>query len=253
MHKHTEYKIYMGSQVSLVPKVSYEDIQMVVYRNRNNVYSALLLNTLPEKMQNCLIQTTVDFREEEHLVNDCIINNPNIMIIVYGKNSNDITILDKYEQLTKLGFPNVYIYTGGLFEWLLLHDIYGKDLFKITKYEIDILKYRPRSVILQSMAQGYNFGSEPGYLGGGSISGNIPFIENNGNGNGNGYAPDIAINIPNHKIMNQRKRGAGSDSESDSNSNSNSDSDSESESWSSKNKKKREKTSEFSIMKWLFK
>jgi len=76
------------------------------------------------------------------------------MIIVYGKNSNDITILHKYEQLIKLGFTNVHIYTGGIFEWMLLHEIYGKDLFKITNYEIDILRYRPKSVIMTAMAGG---------------------------------------------------------------------------------------------------
>jgi len=76
------------------------------------------------------------------------------MIIIYGKNSNDITILHKYEQLVKLGFTNVYIYTGGIFEWMLLHEIYGKDLFQITRYEIDILRYRPKSVLLAQMAGG---------------------------------------------------------------------------------------------------
>ena len=76
------------------------------------------------------------------------------MIIVYGKNSNDITILHKYEQLVKLGFTNVHIYTGGIFEWMLLHEIYGKELFKITQYEIDILRYRPKSVLMGTMAGG---------------------------------------------------------------------------------------------------
>lgn len=144
----------MGNQVSLVPKVSYEDIQMVVYRNANVQYSALLINTLPPSLQHCLIKTTVDIRIEERVVNAFIHKRPDIMIIVYGKNSNDITILHKYEQLVKLGFTNVHIYTGGIFEWMLLHEIYGKDLFKITKYEIDILRYRPKSVILSSMVGG---------------------------------------------------------------------------------------------------
>ena len=81
-------------------------------------------------------------------------NSPNMMIIVYGKNSTDITILHKYEQLVKLGFTNIHIYTGGIFEWMLLHEIYGKDLFKITRYEIDILRYRPKSVLLAAMTGG---------------------------------------------------------------------------------------------------
>ena len=144
----------MGNQVSLVPKVSYEDIQMIVYRNIHIPHSTILINTLPPSIQHCLIKTTVDIRLEEQLINICIIKNPNVMIIVYGKNSNDITILHKYEQLVKLGFTNVHIYTGGIFEWMLLHEIYGKELFKITRYEIDILRYRPKSVLLSAMAGG---------------------------------------------------------------------------------------------------
>lgn len=141
----------MGNQVSLVPKVSYEDIQMVVYRNMHVQHSTLLINTLPASLQHCLIKTTLDIRFEERVVNTFIEKNPNIMIIVYGKNSNDITILHKYEQLVKLGFTNVHIYTGGIFEWMLLYEIYGKELFKITRYEIDILRYRPKSVLLGAM------------------------------------------------------------------------------------------------------
>jgi hypothetical protein len=144
----------MGNQVSLVPKVSYEDIQMVVYRNSHVQHSTLLINTLPPSLQHCLIKTTLDIRFEERVVNALIHKSPDIMIIVYGKNSNDITILHKYDQLVKLGFTNVHIYTGGIFEWMLLHEIYGKDLFKITKYEIDILRYRPKSVLLAAMVGG---------------------------------------------------------------------------------------------------
>jgi len=138
----------MGNQVSLIPKVSYEDIQMVVYRNMHVQHSTLLINTLPASLQHCLIKTTLDIRFEERVVNIFIEKNPNIMIIVYGKNSNDITILHKYEQLVKLGFTNVHIYTGGIFEWMLLYEIYGKELFKITRYEVDILRYRPKSVLM---------------------------------------------------------------------------------------------------------
>jgi hypothetical protein len=155
----------MGNQVALVPKVSYEDIQMVVYRNSNVQHSTLLINTLPPSLQHCLIKTTVDIRFEERVVNALIHKKPNIMIIVYGKNSNDITILHKYDQLVKLGFTNVHIYTGGIFEWMLLHEIYGKDLFKITKYEIDILRYRPKSVLLTAMSGGGTFDNDVGFGG----------------------------------------------------------------------------------------
>ena len=56
-----------------------------------------------------------------------------------------MSIYDKYEQLVKLGFRNVYLYPGGMFEWLCLQDIYSSELFSTTKKELDILKYKPQS------------------------------------------------------------------------------------------------------------
>lgn len=184
----------MGNQVSLVPKVSYEDIQMVVYKNTRIPHSTLLINTLPPSLQHCLIKTTVDIRYEEQIVNTMFHKNPNIMIIVYGKNSNDITILHKYEQLIKLGFTNVHIYTGGIFEWMLLYEIYGKELFKITRYEIDILRYRPKSVLLGAMTGGGGADSAiGGYIEDGTgigigIGSNV--------GTGHDEEVDFRVNIP---------------------------------------------------------
>jgi len=64
-------------------------------------------------------------------------------IIIYGKNSSDTTIEKKCDQLLGLGFVHVFIYAGGLFEWLLLQDIYGEGEFPTTKKTLDILKYKP--------------------------------------------------------------------------------------------------------------
>jgi hypothetical protein len=36
---------------------------------------------------------------------------------------------------------------GGLFEWLMLQDIYGSDEFPTTKKELDILKYKPNKML----------------------------------------------------------------------------------------------------------
>ena len=184
----------MGNQVSLVPKVSYEDIQMVVYRNMHVQHSTLIINTLPPSLQHCLIKTTLDIRFEERIVNTFIEQKPDIMIIVYGKNSNDITILHKYEQLVKLGFTNVHIYTGGIFEWMLLHEIYGKDLFKITKYEIDILRYRPKSVVLGAMAGGGGGGSS----GSGELAG---YIEDTTAIHHQNSTTDYRIDMPDENSM----------------------------------------------------
>ena len=178
----------MGNQVSLVPKVSYEDIQMVVYRNTHVPHTTLIINTLPASLQHCLIMTTVDIRYEEQIVNSMFHKNRDIMIIVYGKNSNDITILHKYEQLVKLGFTNVHIYTGGIFEWMLLYEIYGKELFKITRYEIDILRYRPKSVILAEMA-------------GGAGAGAGAYIED-GNRLRDYHSQDVRVDIPSSSAAN---------------------------------------------------
>ena len=45
--------------------------------------------------------------------------------------------------MTTLGFQNIYLYVGGLFEWLMLQDIYGDKEFPTTSKQLDFLKYKP--------------------------------------------------------------------------------------------------------------
>ena len=106
----------------------------------NNDY--ILINTLSSNDQDCLIYKTIKYNEEEKVINDLLKNDINKNIVIYGKNCSDISALSKFKQLNNLGFKNVKIYNGGLFEWLLLQDIYGDDQFITTDKEIDILKYR---------------------------------------------------------------------------------------------------------------
>ena len=122
-------------------KINYEDIQFSL--NKNNF---ILINTLEKNNQKCLIKNTISIDDEVKIINKLIENNNNINIIVYGENSNSEKIFFKYEQLKKLGFTNVYVYTGGLFEWLSLQDIYGFELFPTTSKELDILKYKSKSI-----------------------------------------------------------------------------------------------------------
>jgi hypothetical protein len=68
------------------------------------------------------------------------------MILIYGKHACDLTPDTKYSQLTDLGFTQVYVYNGGLFEWLILQDIYGNEFTTTSKIR-DILQYRPKSII----------------------------------------------------------------------------------------------------------
>jgi rhodanese-related sulfurtransferase len=128
----------MGNSQS-IQKINFEDMQ-TAYKNPE-IY--LLMNTLPLSEQNCLISNTLTPQKEEALMNRYLNSNKNIRIIIYGRNSNDETIYKKYGQLTNLGFTNVYLYLGGLFEWLMLQDIYGFDDFPTTNRQLDILKYKP--------------------------------------------------------------------------------------------------------------
>ena len=133
----------MGNNQS-IKKINFEDVQYVI----KNHEMFLLINTLPQTEQNCLIYTTSDINKEEELINQFMkLGNYNVKLVVYGKNSNDEKIYTKEEQLRKLGFYNTFIYTGGLFEWLMLQDIYGSSEFPTTSSELDILKYKPNKIL----------------------------------------------------------------------------------------------------------
>lgn len=124
-------------------KVNYEDLQECIL----NKDRFIMINTLSKEQQNCLIKNTVPIQKEEQIINDTLQNYREINVIVYGKNSNDETIYKKYKQLQDLGLTNIYMYPGGLFEWLLLQDIYGKETFPTTTQELDILKFKPPKAI----------------------------------------------------------------------------------------------------------
>jgi hypothetical protein len=134
----------MGNKISTSIKINYEDIQYIL----KNLEGHLLINTLSDAEQECLIINTVNIRNEESIINKCIqYGKKDIKIVIYGKNCNDEKIYNKYNQLTSLGFYNVFVYTGGMFEWLMLQDIYGEKEFPTTKKELDILKYKPNKVL----------------------------------------------------------------------------------------------------------
>ena len=132
----------MGNTQS-IRKINFEDIQIVI--KNPDIY--LLINTLSESEQYCLIKNTVNISDEEMLINKYLHSPKGIRIIVYGKNSNDEKIYKKYQQLLSLGFCHVFIYMGGLFEWLLLQDIYGCEEFPTTSRQLDVLKYKPISML----------------------------------------------------------------------------------------------------------
>ena len=130
----------MGNQQS-IQKLNFEDIQEIIKTPDNYI----LINTLDKDLQECLIPHTININNEENVKNNLLSNDKTKNIIIYGKNVNDSYIYERYEQLIKLGFNNLFVYPGGMFEWLCLQDIYSDELFPTNKKEMDILKYKPGS------------------------------------------------------------------------------------------------------------
>ena len=138
----------MGNSQSM-QKINFEDMQTAC----KSPDTYMLINTLSESEQDCLIINTVSASKEEQLINQHMYSSKRIIIVVYGRNSNDDKIYKKYDQLLKLGFSNVFIYVGGLFEWLMLQDIYGYEEFPTTIKQLDFLKYKPQQRLNISLIQ----------------------------------------------------------------------------------------------------
>jgi hypothetical protein len=131
-------------------KITFEDVQYVI----KNVDNYILINTLENGEQNCLIINTIKCENEESIINNYLKNRLyDVKILIYGRNCNDEKIYEKYKQLISLGFHNVYIYVGGLFEWILLQDIYGEKEFPTTSKELNLLKYKPNKILNISLLQ----------------------------------------------------------------------------------------------------
>jgi hypothetical protein len=140
----------MGNKTSQI-KISFDEVQNKIKGANGtaipNITTCIFINTLPENKQSCLIPTTTVSSDEEGTINKLLKNNSDVEIIIYGMNNNDESVIRKYKQLVSLGFQNIYIYLGGMFEWLLLQDIYGTENFPTTSRELDIMKYKPSKKI----------------------------------------------------------------------------------------------------------
>ena len=107
-------------QTSSYPRCSFQSLQQ-------KKGEFILINTLPLNKQNYLIKGTIPGLEEAERINSLLYKNKRIEIIIYGLDYQDITVYKKFAQLKSLGFVNVFIYMGGLFEWALLQEIYGSN------------------------------------------------------------------------------------------------------------------------------
>jgi hypothetical protein len=121
--------------------INFEDVQYAIQHPDDFI----IINTLSATDQDCLILRTLPYNSEENIINQLLQNYDysSKQFIIYGKNNGDECCEKKAKQLVSLGFSNVFIYMGGLFEWLLLQDIYGANEFPTTKKQLDILKYKP--------------------------------------------------------------------------------------------------------------
>lgn len=126
--------------------VGFEDVLYAI----SHPTQFIIINTLANGEQEYLIKNTVDATHEEEevmrLLNDVVAADKKV--IVYGRNAIDDSVEKKMRQLLNLGIGEVWIYRGGLFEWCLLHEVYGEEFgFSGGRIPRDILKYRPGVVI----------------------------------------------------------------------------------------------------------
>ena len=123
----------MGNQSP--KRANYEDVQIAL---TSPAY--VIISVLDENDQSVLIKSTVPCAAEIAAVEAAI--SAKRSIVVYGRHANDAKVYAKYAQLVKLG-AQVHLYAGGLFEWLLLQDIYGAEQFPTNGFTLDHLKYKP--------------------------------------------------------------------------------------------------------------
>jgi hypothetical protein len=129
-------------------KIGFDDLLTAI--KYPNEY--IIINTLSVSEQDCLIKSTLPYTDEEQIVNDLLTNYGYKLkkVIIYGKNSADMSTDKKAKQLISLGFHDVYLYAGGLFEWLLLQDVYGKCEFPTVGKMGDILAFKPSTTFRSS-------------------------------------------------------------------------------------------------------
>jgi len=115
----------------------------------------ILIHVMDETDQSVLIKGTLTIEKEITILNSLLSASKQreTNIIIYGKNTDDFhKVMRRYKQLCDLGF-NAFVYIGGLFEWLLLQEIYGSSEFPIDLLQnhagfLDILKFAPRNAII---------------------------------------------------------------------------------------------------------
>jgi rhodanese-related sulfurtransferase len=131
----------MGVMYSM-PSYNYYQLQDRMNKQKNNQNDIILINTLPITRQDCLIKGTLKAFIEVEYMNKLLKTNKNKEIVVYGIHHTDRSVIRKYNQLKKLGFTNVHIYFGGMYEWLLLQEVFDTTNFQTDGIVKNIVDYK---------------------------------------------------------------------------------------------------------------
>ena len=95
---------------------------------------ATIIHTMDENEKVLIFGTVVAEKESEKINKMMSKNDYEKDIIIYGRNCHEYEkLVKKHKQLASLGFKNIFIYLGGMFEWLLLQDVYGQSQFPTEK------------------------------------------------------------------------------------------------------------------------
>lgn len=155
-NKWVSLKIHPDANLS---QVNFEDVQTIIQTHLKNIVKSsvmiieekqeqlcepILITTIPISFINGygkmgefpLIEGTLAPEREEAYINELLETLDaqtlsELVIIIYGQNSMDKTVMEKAKQMMTLGFSSVCVYLGGMFEWCLLQDVYGKKEFPI--------------------------------------------------------------------------------------------------------------------------
>lgn len=131
----------MGNTNSNNYNLSFEDMEWIINHYSRLSNKVIIIHTLDTNQEDVLIKHTTFASDENDKINSFLKSNKDIHVCIYGKNAHDIKIHEKYNQLKDLGFVHVYIYIGGLFEWLLLQQLYGEDTYPVFIHPNTMLKY----------------------------------------------------------------------------------------------------------------
>lgn len=88
------------------------------------------------------IEGTVDGDKANQVLDKCLREDPSKLVVFYGLNSTDSAPLHRWNNATQLGLENAHVYCGGMFEWLILGELYGNDMFPVTSIQDDLLKFK---------------------------------------------------------------------------------------------------------------